>query len=441
MQQISASSYLNSFTNFAIRLPKLKACQLVLFTEYLYCSLSVDYMSESESDSSISSLFKSLSVREPPVAMDEATLQNIITNAISHALQGQHQIIQECMNELSQRIERSAPIQPRAVVEEVFAEAEINREIRCEDTLDAVKSLPEFFGNKKNEYLSFRRAVHVAYKVFEPFVGSVKHYQALTIIRNKIRGSACDKLTGHNTPLNFKAIIARLDHEYGDKRPLHLLEQEMSTLRQGNLSVADYYEQVQLKLSALTNKTLLSYEPSFAAQLNDKFRKDALRVFVSGLKKSISDTLFSSRPEDLPAALALAEELEGNRERYQFAANYNGDYNRDSFPRKPSSGNLSQPNSAPQNFNSQIKPNSVVQRAPNPQVSLRQFSTAEPMDIDPSLRTRRSNLSRQQNLNHLENEQEDLAYEIAVENAFNNENEGEDDIIHFLEDGPCSPSS
>lgn len=119
--------------------------------------------------------------------------------------------------------------------------------------------------------------------MFEPFVNSSKHYEALYIIRNKNKGPAWDKLTGHNTVLNFKAIISRLDCEYGDKRPLHMLEQEMSTLRQGSLSVADYYDQVQLKLTALTNKALMSYEPAFATQLNDKFRKDAL--FISGLKK------------------------------------------------------------------------------------------------------------------------------------------------------------
>lgn len=138
-------------------------------------------------------------------------------------------------------MERNVPNQPRAVVDEVFAEAEINRDIRCEDTLDAVKSLPEFLGNKKIEYLLLRRVVHVAYKIFEPFIGSVKHYQA---------------------------------------------------------------KQVQLKVSANTNKTLLSYEPIFVAQLNNKFRRDALRVFASGLKKliSVSDTLFS-----VPAALAAPQ--------------------------------------------------------------------------------------------------------------------------------------
>lgn len=324
----------------------------------------------------------------------------------------------------------------------MFVEAAIDHEVVCNEGLDAVKSLPEFSGNKK-DYLSFRRAAHVAYKMFEPYVNSSKHYAALSIIRNKIKGPACDKLTGHNTVLNFKAIISRLDREYGDKRPLHMLEQEMSTLRQGSLSVADYYDQVQLKLTALTNKALMSYEPTFATQLNDKFRRDALRVFISGLKKSIGDTLFASRPEDLPAALALAEELEGNSLRYLFASNFI-----DKETRKPPQQISQVPQfnrTTPgiQNAPSGIQnPSSSIQNSnPKPQGSQmqRRLSPVEPMEVDPSLRTRRAYTDRRQNINCLEDEVEDLAYEEAVRQAFDNE-VVEEDNINFLEEGPCSHS-
>lgn len=62
--------------------------------------------------------------------------------------------------------------------------------------------------------------------------------------------------------------------------------------------------------------------------LNEKYRQDAFRVFISGLKKSLRDVLLSSQPKDMPHAFALAEELDGNRERYNFAANYSkyGEY-------------------------------------------------------------------------------------------------------------------
>lgn len=360
------------------------------------------------SESDITSLFSRLSVKESGNKMDQEALQHIINTAVAAALHGQQQLFDLRINEVGSRVERAA--RPHASQEEVFEEAYIDQAIVCNEGLDAVKSLPEFSGSK-NDYLSFRRATHVAYKMFEPFVNSSKHYEALSIIRNKIKGPACDKLTGHNTVLNFKAIISRLDREYGDKRPLHMLEQEMSTLRQGSLSVADYYDQVQLKLTALTNKALMSYEPAFATQLNDKFRKDALRVFISGLKKSIGDTLFSSRLEDLPAALALAEELEGNSLRYMFAANF---IDKESHTRKPSAALANQQQPLALMSNPPLPSNQNAFHKPQGSQVQRRFFPTEPMDIDPSLRTRRAYTDRRQNVNCLEDEVEDLGYEEAA---------------------------
>lgn len=384
------------------------------------------------SESDITSLFSRLSVKESGNKMDQEALQHIINTAVAAALHGQQQLFDLRINEVGSRVERAA--RPHASQEEVFEEASIDQAIVCNEGLDAVKSLPEFSGSKK-DYLSFRRAAHVAYKMFEPFVNSSKHYEALSIIRNKIKGPACDKLTGHNTVLNFKAIISRLDREYGDKRPLHMLEQEMDTLRQGSLSVADYYDQVQLKLTALTNKALMSYEPAFATQLNDKFRKDALRVFISGLKKSIGDTLFSSRPEDLPAALALAEELEGNSLRYMFAANF---IDKESHTRKPSAALANQQQPLALMSNPPLPSNQNAFHKPQGSQVQRRFSPTEPMDIDPSLRTRRAYTDRRQNVNCLEDEVEDLGYEEAARQAFDNEVQ-EEDNVNFLEEDPCSP--
>lgn len=129
-------------------------------------------------------------------------------------------------------------------------------------------------------------------------------------------------LSSYDTPLNFKAIINRLDFTYADKRPIYLIEQELSTLRQGNLTLIEYYDEVERKLTLLINKTIMTYDASLAASLNEKYRADALRVFISGTKKQLSDILFSARPKDLPSALALAQEVESNHERFHFANNY-----------------------------------------------------------------------------------------------------------------------
>lgn len=134
-------------------------------------------------------------------------------------------------------------------------------------------------------------------------------------------------------------------------------------------------------------------------------------MFISGLKKSIGDTLFSSRLEDLPAALALAEELEGNSLRYMFAANF---IDKESHTRKPSAALANQQQPLALMSNPPLPSNQNAFHKPQGSQVQRRFFPTEPMDIDPSLRTRRAYTDRRQNVNCLEDEVEDLGYEEAA---------------------------
>ncbi|KAH8310023.1 hypothetical protein KR059_010499, partial [Drosophila kikkawai] len=96
----------------------------------------------------------------------------------------------------------------------------------------------------------------------------------------------------------------------------------LTTLRQGQMSITQFYEEVEKKLTLLTNKTTMTYEADHARYMNDKHRADALRVFISGLKRNLTDVLFAAQPRDLPTALAMAQEIEANHERHAFASQY-----------------------------------------------------------------------------------------------------------------------
>jgi len=61
--------------------------------------------------------------------------------------------------------------------------------------------------------------------------------------------------------LNFEAIVARLDFTYADKTPVRLIQQKLDTMRQGELSLNKYYDEIEKKLTLLNNKTLMSHEP------------------------------------------------------------------------------------------------------------------------------------------------------------------------------------
>ena len=370
--------------------------------------------------------------------MDPEHLQQIVSSAVVAALQAQQTIVDRQVAELKSAVEALSVRQP---VGERFEDCVIDRNIQCDEGLDIVKSIPEFTGVKK-EYLTFRRAAETAYKVFQDFQGSARHYQATAIIRNKIKGAASDKLTGYGTALNFRAIISRLDSEYGDKRPIHLVEQEMSTLRQGGSTVAQFYDEVQQKLTLLMNKTLVEYQDkSFAQKLNRKYRRDALRVFISGLKRNLSDTLFSAQPKDLPSALALAEEMEWNKERYNFASSFSS--NQESTTK----GFLGKP---PQPFPKREPSAPIVAGAIPKQLSQRtRQAPPEPMEVDPTIR---NNLSQQktwrspqfrQGINTLSATEDGVesTYDNAVNNALEEVISDDEEYLNFLGISLCSRSS
>ncbi|XP_037942884.1 putative uncharacterized protein DDB_G0282499 [Teleopsis dalmanni] len=279
----------------------------------------------------------------------------------------------------------------------------VDSRIICDETLDIVKSLPEFSG--KNSYVSWRAAAINSMSLYNR--GSRKYFGALTILRNKIIGEANDTLTNHGTCLNMDAIIARLDFAYSDKRPIHIIEQELSVLRQGNLSVMEYYNLVNKKLTLLINKTIMTHgsDESITKELNRKNRQNALRIFITGLKTPLSDILFSLCPEDLPNALAKAQELEANNLRARFALNfqnngkqtpmnnsnhYQNQYNRqrryDHTPRNTIQNNLRFPKANINNQNQIQEP--VV-----------------PMEVDPSVSNQfqRNNSYQSSNRNHWNN--------------------------------------
>lgn len=398
-------------------------------------------MTDSEDD--LLSSFDRLSVEDNRKSkMDAATLQQIVESAVAGALAAQQAIFETKLIQMDKKIENLTVSAPVAAV---YEEATVDSTIKCEAGLDGVKSVPEFPGGKA-KYLSFRQAAQSSMKVFSGFEGSFKYHDALVIIRNKITGPANDLLTSHKTPLNFKAIIARLDWRYVDKKPLHILENEISLFRQGTLTVDEYYDKVELKLNEIINKVLMTYDGSFAEKLVIKYREDALRVFISGLKRSLSDIIHPAQPKDLPSALALAEEIESNRERYAFAANYsrqveNKDVNKDVPPPRHSTGPSRRDPLLPR-----ANPRYVATSSP-PQ------PPAEPMDVDPSMRaqfSRRTNNSNnyrnKQAINNIaiqENEEENIAYATALQRSFDSEDEDEEeftDDVNFLGVNPCSRS-
>jgi len=248
---------------------------------------------------------------DSPAAMDAAQLQAIIAGAVNQALTEQesrlNQRFQEQLDEVKKQMQSLRVEAPQI---EAYQKIQPDPSIPCGVKLDIVKTLPDFSG-EQDDYVSWRQ-----------YEGSEAHYQAVSIIRNKIRGSARGLLVAHNTVLNFDAIIARLDCTYADKTSLRVLRQGLETVRQGDLSLMQYYDEVEKRLTLITNKIVMTHEPGSAILFNNEVREDALHAFIAGLRKPLRAIVLPAQPKDLPSALALARESEATIERTNFAATY-----------------------------------------------------------------------------------------------------------------------
>lgn len=250
--------------------------------------------------------------------MNADQIQSLVQAAVAQALAQQQVSFQAQLTAVQEQITSLRVDAPQV---EVFQRISVDPTVRCDIPLDLIKSIPEFDGTQ-DDYVAWRQSATDAYERFKPYNGSTAHYQAVTIIRNKIRGSARALLVSHNTVLNFDAIIARLDCTYADRTSLRTLRQGLEMVRQGDLGLMEYYDTVERKLTLVTNKIIMSHDQEGADLLNREVRADALHAFISGLKKSLRVIVFPAQPRDLPSALALAKEAEASIERSLFSSSY-----------------------------------------------------------------------------------------------------------------------
>lgn len=167
--------------------------------------------------------------------------------------------------------------------------------------------------------------VITAMHLLADFPDSMRFYEALMIIRNKIMGAASNILNNYNTPFNFEAIIDRLDFTYADKRPLYIIEQEMTILQQNKLSIDEFYDQVNEKLNNIINKINMSYkDPSITKAFIKSSNEKALRTFITGLNNKRGEILYASNPSTLPEAYARLQTIINDQKRIQFANRYHG---------------------------------------------------------------------------------------------------------------------
>lgn len=419
------------------------------------------------------------------VDMDPTMLKALVEGAVNSALiEQERRLKSEFRAELEAVRGQVNALQIESPQVEVYQRVTIDPTIRCEVKLDIVKSVPLFDGNHE-QYVSWRQAAVDAYEIFKRYVGSEAHYEAVAILKNKVGGTARAVLTSHNTVLNFDAIIARLDCTYADKTSLRVLRQQLELDRQGDLELMDYYDEVEKKLTLVTNKVVMTHNDQAAAIICAEVRDDALHAFMAGLKRSLKALVIPAKPKDLPSALAAAREAENSIERSAFAASYARVVEeRNHFQENGRNGNRNQnrqgrgqernPHFVANQGQNKAQQNDHVLR-PNDK-DTQHKSQVQPMDVDPStskfrqptnwgkpqghvaqgeaqkrhntsertsgFRRQKVNNITQETLSQEENEYDGIAETACVEIDEESDTPGDSDLLNFLGNSPnCRSSS
>jgi len=234
---------------------------------------------------------------QPPQVLEEdkdimnaASIEALVQAALG---QQEQRLRAEFQNQISAVNQQLQSLRVEAPEVETYQRIAVNPvPVPCDIPLHIVKSSPDFTGIQ-DEYVAWRQSATDAYELFKPYNGA--HYQAVTIIRNKIRGPARVLLVSYNTVLNFDAILARLDCSYADKTSLRLFRQGLESVRQGDQTLMQYYDEVERKLTLVTNKIVMTHDTERATLLNTEVRGDALHVFISGLRKSLRAVVFPAQ--------------------------------------------------------------------------------------------------------------------------------------------------
>lgn len=258
-----------------------------------------------------------------PLATTSEDLSNSLDSSINETtnelkMEDQLRVLMEQFNELKLQVQQQ---QQQPVVTE-HKDITVTVPNSTDISLEIFKSLPEFNG-ERDKYATWRSTTSTAIKLLDEHKTSLRYAEALMIIRNKVRGAASNILNNYNTAFNFDAIIDRLDFTYADKRPLYILEQELSILQQHKYTVDQFYDKINEKLNCIVNKINMSYkEPAIAKAFIENANTKALRTFITGLSNRKGELLYASNPQTLPEAYARLQTITTDQERISFANRY-----------------------------------------------------------------------------------------------------------------------
>lgn len=178
---------------------------------------------------------------------------------------------------------------------------------------DCVKELQVFDGNPV-QYTSWIHNVDSILKDYE-IVRSKPIYRAiLQAIRQKIRGKADSALISYNIfDDDWSAIKKCLSLHYADKRDIATLEHQLNQITQRNMSIDEFYANVNHQFSLIINKIKTEdYTQETIKVLIETYRNRALDIFIRGLNGDLSRMLIIQKPQTLPEAYSSCLQIQNS---------------------------------------------------------------------------------------------------------------------------------
>jgi hypothetical protein len=197
---------------------------------------------------------------------------------------------------------------------EIVQNNEENEDIVVEITsgdqiqLESFKSIPEFSG-VRGTYRSWKNQVARRMKTINAFKKHPKYEAALGIIRSKITGAASNVLINNKTAYNIISILKTLDSSYADKRPLYVVEAEMTSINQLNKNLQEHHDAINEALNLVISKITLDYKlEAEQKSLVTEAQRKAVRTFIVGLRSQMMrNILYGRKPESLGDTFGIAQ--------------------------------------------------------------------------------------------------------------------------------------
>lgn len=224
---------------------------------------------------------------------------------------------------------------------------------------------------------SWLKTAEETLKIFEPLVAQQQFQMYIQAVRNKIEGRARDILCLAGDPETFPEIKQILLDALGDKQELSFYKSQLWANKQTeNMSVHIYYnktKEIVQNIKGLSKQNPV-YCNSWQAILAF-IEEDALAAFISGLRKPYFGFAQAAKPKTLEEAYAFlckfsTNECISNHTKKPIQANFNPQRTNQVGPIQPKVNQY------------QVKPKE------NKEQNYRNWSTQEPMEVDPSARSR-----------------------------------------------------